>query len=50
MLSADLLRDQSVHTFQAQQIHQQVISTSRLVNNLLDMARFQSGGFTLNKE
>ncbi|ARU93328.1 two-component system sensor histidine kinase KdpD [Tatumella citrea] len=50
MLSADLLREQSDHTFQAQQIHQQVISTSRLVNNLLDMARFQSDGFTLNKE
>ena len=50
MLSADLLREQSTHTAQAQQIHQQVISTSRLVNNLLDMARFQSDGFVLNKE
>ncbi|KLO01693.1 hypothetical protein ABN09_15220, partial [Morganella morganii] len=26
------------------------LSTTRLVNNLLDMARIQSGGFNLNKE
>lgn len=28
----------------------QIISTTRLVNNLLEMARYQSGGFTLNQE
>ncbi len=50
MLSADLLREHSAHTPQATQIHQQVLKTTRLVNNLLDMARFQSDGFTLNKE
>jgi len=27
-----------------------VLNTTRLVNNLLDMARIQSGGFTLRKE
>ena len=27
-----------------------MLSTTRLVNNLLDMARIQSGGFSLRKE
>ncbi|KOC93483.1 ATP-binding protein, partial [Winslowiella iniecta] len=35
---------------QANQIRQHIINTTRLVNNLLDMARIQSGGFVLRKE
>ncbi len=40
-------RFQSRH--RASQIRQQVLSTTRLVNNLLDMARIQSGGFSLRR-
>ena len=32
------------------EIRQHVLNTTRLVNNLLDMARIQSGGFNLHKE
>ena len=35
---------------QASEIRQHVLNTTRLVNNLLDMARIQSGGFNLKKE
>ncbi len=31
------------------EIRQHVLNTTRLVNNLLDMARIQSGGFNLKK-
>ncbi len=34
----------------ASEIRQHVLNTTRLVNNLLDMARIQSGGFNLKKE
>src|SRR5699024_11150460 len=40
----------SPHTRQASEIRQHVLNTTRLVNNLLDMARIQSGGFNLKKE
>ncbi|XNM89847.1 hypothetical protein ACLK1X_04105 [Escherichia coli] len=35
---------------QASEIRRHVLNTTRLVNNLLDMARIQSGGFNLKKE
>ncbi|MEA7543830.1 hypothetical protein ONO12_26605, partial [Salmonella enterica subsp. enterica serovar Montevideo] len=35
---------------QASEIRQHILNTTRLVNNLLDMARIQSGGFNLKKE
>ena len=38
------------HAPQANEIRQHVLNTTRLVNNLLDMARIQSGGFNLHKE
>lgn len=37
-------------TLTASEIRQHVLNTTRLVNNLLDMARIQSGGFNLKKE
>lgn len=37
-------------THAASEIRQHVLNTTRLVNNLLDMARIQSGGFNLKKE
>ncbi len=50
ILTLDLAAEGSNHATQASQIRQQVLSTTRLVNNLLDMARIQSGGFSLRKE
>ena len=50
ILALDLDHEKSAHTEQAISIRRQVISTIRLVNNLLDMARYQSGGSTLNLE
>lgn len=50
ILTLDLAAEGSSHALQANQIRQQVLSTTRLVNNLLDMARIQSGGFNLRKE
>ncbi|MBC8951923.1 two-component system sensor histidine kinase KdpD [Xenorhabdus sp. PB62.4] len=50
ILMLDLSAENSVHTQQVNQIRQQILSTSRLVNNLLDMARIQSGGIQLNLE
>ncbi|BFO08799.1 two-component system sensor histidine kinase KdpD [Serratia rubidaea] len=50
ILTLDLAAEGSKHAPQASQIRQQVLSTTRLVNNLLDMARIQSGGFILRKE
>ncbi|CEE91715.1 sensory histidine kinase in two-component regulatory system wtih KdpE, regulation of potassium translocation [Xenorhabdus nematophila str. Anatoliense] len=50
ILMLDLSAENSPHTQQVNQIRQQILSTSRLVNNLLDMARIQSGGIQLNLE
>ncbi|OTA18682.1 sensor protein KdpD [Xenorhabdus beddingii] len=50
ILMLDLSAENSAHTQQVHQIRQQILSTSRLVNNLLDMARIQSGGIQLNLE
>lgn len=50
ILTRDLLAEGSIHAPQAHAILQQMMSTTRLVNNLLDMARIQSGGFNLRKE
>ncbi|MEQ2024381.1 two-component system sensor histidine kinase KdpD [Xenorhabdus szentirmaii] len=50
ILMLDLSAENSPHTKQVNQIRQQILSTSRLVNNLLDMARIQSGGIQLNIE
>ncbi|ELV7529017.1 two-component system sensor histidine kinase KdpD [Edwardsiella ictaluri] len=49
ILTLDLASERSVHAPQAEEIRQQILNTSRLVNNLLDMARIQSGGFRLRK-
>lgn len=46
----DLASEGSKHAPQANEIRQHVLNTTRLVNNLLDMARIQSGGFNLHKE
>ncbi|PHM74754.1 two-component system sensor histidine kinase KdpD [Xenorhabdus kozodoii] len=50
ILMLDLSAENSPHTQQVNQIRQQILSTSRLVNNLLDMSRLQSGGIQLNFE
>ncbi|WP_140920220.1 two-component system sensor histidine kinase KdpD [Limnobaculum xujianqingii] len=50
MLASDLKRNHLPHYQQAEKIRQYILSTAQLVNNLLDMARIQSGGFTLKKE
>ncbi|MDX7989979.1 two-component system sensor histidine kinase KdpD [Xenorhabdus littoralis] len=50
ILMLDLSAENSPHTQQVNQIRQQILSTSRLVNNLLDMARIQSGSLQLNLE
>jgi len=50
ILTLDLAAENSPHAPQASEIRQHVINTTRLVNNLLDMARIQSGGFNLKKE
>ncbi|EOW6846406.1 two-component system sensor histidine kinase KdpD [Cronobacter sakazakii] len=50
ILTLDLAAEGSNHAPQASEIRQHVLNTTRLVNNLLDMARIQSGGFNLRKE
>lgn len=50
ILTLDLAAEGSPHATQAIEIRQHVLNTTRLVNNLLDMARIQSGGFNLKKE
>lgn len=50
ILTLDLAAEGSKHAPQASEIRQYVLNTTRLVNNLLDMARIQSGGFNLRKE
>ena len=50
ILTLDLASSGSPYAPQANEIRQHVLNTTRLVNNLLDMARIQSGGFHLNKE
>ncbi len=50
ILTLDLASEGSQHAPQANEIRQHVLNTTRLVNNLLDMARIQSGGFNLKKE
>jgi two-component system sensor histidine kinase KdpD len=49
ILTLDLASEGSKHAPQASEIRQHVLNTTRLVNNLLDMARIQSGGFNLKK-
>ncbi len=46
----NLSAENSPLTEQVNKMRQQVLSTSRLVNNLLDMARLQSGGIQPNLE
>ena len=50
ILTLDLASEGSKHAPQANEIRQHVLNTTRLVNNLLDMARIQSGGFNLKRE
>ena len=50
ILTLDLASAGSPHAPQASEIRQHILNTTRLVNNLLDMARIQSGGFNLHKE
>ena len=50
ILTLALGLDHSPHAEQANAIRQQVLNTTRLVNNLLDMARLQSGGLALRRE
>ena len=48
ILMLNLSAEKSPLTEQVNQMRQQVLSTSRLVNNLLDMARLQSGSIQPN--
>ncbi len=48
ILMLNLSAENSPLTEQVNQMCQQVLSTSRLVNNLLDMARLQSGSIQPN--
>ncbi|WP_058911744.1 two-component system sensor histidine kinase KdpD [Entomohabitans teleogrylli] len=50
ILTLDLASVGSPYAPQASEIRQHILNTTRLVNNLLDMARIQSGGFSLRKE
>lgn len=50
MLTLDLAAESSPHAPQAREIRDYVLNAARQVNNLLDMARLQSGGFNLRKE
>jgi len=50
MLMLDLANDNSKYVAQASQIREQTLSTIRLVSNMLDMARIQSGGLNLREE
>jgi two-component system sensor histidine kinase KdpD len=49
-LSLDLAAAQSVHADRADIIREQALRTSRLVNNLLEMARLQSGDVKPHKD
>lgn len=46
----DLATDQSPYASQADAIRQQTLSTIRLVNNILDMARIEADGFHLRMD
>lgn len=50
ILTLNLSAENSPYTEQVNQMRQQILSTSRLVNNLLDMARLQSGSIQPNFE
>lgn len=50
ILTLDLATEGSKHAIQASEMREQTLNTIRLVNNLLDMARLQSGGFGLRAE
>ncbi|WP_067700252.1 two-component system sensor histidine kinase KdpD [Erwinia sp. ErVv1] len=50
ILTLDLATAGSEHAPQASAMREQTLNTIRLVNNLLDMARLQSGGFSLCTE
>lgn len=50
ILTLHLTSEGSKHAPLANEIRQYVLNTTRLVNNLLDMARIQSVGFSLHKE
>ncbi|MCX8958653.1 two-component system sensor histidine kinase KdbD [Erwinia psidii] len=50
ILTLDLASEGSKHATQASAMREQTLNTIRLVNNLLDMARLQSGGFSLRAE
>ncbi|ERK11736.1 MAG: two-component system sensor histidine kinase KdpD [Pantoea sp.] len=50
MLMLDLASEQPKYVAQANQIREQTLSTIRLVSNMLDMARIQSGGLNLREE
>ena len=50
MLMLDLASEESKYVTQANQIREQTLSTIRLVSNMLDMARIQSGGLNLREE
>lgn len=50
ILTLDLATEGSPHAVQASAMREQTLNTIRLVNNLLDMARLQSGGFSLHAE
>ena len=50
ILTLDLSSDGSPYARQANEIRQQTLSTIRLVNNILDMARIESDGFRLRMD
>ncbi len=50
ILTLHLSAAQSEYAIQASEIRQQTLSTIRLVNNMLDMARIESGGFHLRAD
>ena len=50
ILTLDLASENSPYAPQASALREQTLNTIRLVNNLLDMARLQSGGFLLKRE
>ncbi|AJP47608.1 sensor protein KdpD [Rugosibacter aromaticivorans] len=49
-LLLDLVAAESTHADKASAIHEQALHTSRLVNDLLEMAKLQSGEITLRKD
>ncbi|PKH23711.1 two-component system sensor histidine kinase KdbD [Enterobacterales bacterium CwR94] len=50
MLMMELAEEGSAHAEQAGQIREQTLSTVRLVSNMLDMARIESGGLNVRDE